>query len=103
MGQVLSHEERLNRLKTIERLRDEGLTWQQIGDHLGIAKTAAESWYTRQDRLRCASFETRSCMCCKRPFDSEGIHNRLCSPCKQNRTPSPWEVVEGASRRAGRL
>lgn len=24
----------------------------------------------------------RPCMCCRDPFLSEGIHNRLCAPCK---------------------
>jgi hypothetical protein len=24
----------------------------------------------------------RPCMCCKRQFASEGIHNRLCDPCR---------------------
>jgi hypothetical protein len=42
-------------------------------------------------------------MCCRQEFASEGSHNRLCSRCKQERTPTPWEIVEGASRRAGRL
>jgi hypothetical protein len=24
----------------------------------------------------------RPCMSCREPFDSDGIHNRLCTPCK---------------------
>lgn len=28
------------------------------------------------------STSTRLCMCCRRGFESEGIHNRLCQPCK---------------------
>ena len=103
MGQVLSDEERIQRLKTIERLRKEGLTWRQIGEHLGIASTSVESWYTRQDRLDRDPRQKRACMCCRQEFASEGSHNRLCSRCKQERTPTPWEIVEGASRRAGRL
>lgn len=25
---------------------------------------------------------TRPCLCCQRPFESEGKHNRLCDPCR---------------------
>lgn len=32
----------------------------------------------------------RPCMCCGRSFDSEGIHNRLCHPCK-SRGYATWE------------
>lgn len=103
MGQVLSHEERLQRLETIERLREEGLTWRQIGEHLGIASTSVESWYTRQDRLDRDPRQKRACMCCHSIFASEGPHNRLCNRCKLERSLNPWETVVGASRRVGRL
>jgi hypothetical protein len=26
----------------------------------------------------------RKCMCCRKDFGSEGIHNRLCLPCKDS-------------------
>lgn len=29
----------------------------------------------------------RRCMKCEREFDSEGIHNRLCNPCRQSADP----------------
>lgn len=101
-GQHFTEEERTYRIKTIERLRNEGLTWRQIGAQMGIAKTAVESWYTRQDRTERDPRQKRACMCCRQEFPSEGIHNRLCGRCKQERNVSPWEMVEGASRRAGR-
>lgn len=25
---------------------------------------------------------TRPCLCCRKPFESEGIHNRLCAVCR---------------------
>lgn len=33
----------------------------------------------------------RACLSCCKPFDSEGIHNRLCSYCRQiDHSPSRW-------------
>lgn len=29
------------------------------------------------------TFTMRNCMCCQTSFESEGIHNRLCSRCRQ--------------------
>ena len=101
-GQHFTDEERAYRISTIERLRNEGLTWRQIGEKMGIAKTAVESWYTRQDRTERDPRRKRACMCCRQEFPSEGAHNRLCGRCKQDRNPSPWEMIEGASRRVGR-
>lgn len=33
---------------------------------------------------------TRPCLCCRRPFGSEGPHNRLCDPCRE-KGASPFE------------
>lgn len=101
-SQHFTDEQRAQRMETIERLRNEGLTWRQIGERMGIAKTSVESWYTRQDRTARDPRQKRSCMCCREEFPSEGIHNRLCGRCKQERSPNPWEMIEGSSRRAGR-
>lgn len=101
-GQHLTDEERAQRMETIERFRNEKLTWRQIGERMGIAKTSVESWYTRQDRAYRDPKKTRACMCCRQDFQSEGNHNRLCLRCKQDRSVNPWEAVEGTSRRAGR-
>lgn len=97
----LTHEQRVERIELIERLREKGVTWRQIGEKLGIAHTSVESWYTRQDRLERDPREKRPCMCCRQIFASEGKHNRLCSRCKQDRMVSPWEMVIGSSRRVG--
>lgn len=37
--------------------------------------------YRRWTRTQDSRAGLRSCMCCERPFFSEGIHNRLCQPC----------------------
>ena len=34
----------------------------------------------------------RPCLCCGRAFDSDGIHNRLCQPCK-GRGYATWETA----------
>ena len=36
--------------------------------------------------LRPAKRSFRACMSCRRPFESEGIHNRLCGQCKRRGT-----------------
>jgi hypothetical protein len=44
---------------------------------------------------------TRSCLCCQRPFQSEGIHNRMCDVCRrQGEGPLPCGVA--SSPRGGR-
>ena len=44
----------------------------------------------------------RPCMCCRKEFDSEGNHNRLCCDCKSKRSINPYEIVTGVSRRVDR-
>ena len=36
----------------------------------------------REEALRC-SRKTRACLCCGRPFLSEGNHNRMCKFCRR--------------------
>ena len=56
------------------------------------------------DTLICTASKTkptltpRPCMCCRKTFDSEGSHNRLCGPCKSSRSINPFEVITGTSR-----
>jgi hypothetical protein len=48
---------------------------------------------TRQDAPRSgmrqpadvSGFRSRACMCCSKPFLSEGSHNRMCTECKSGR------------------
>lgn len=42
---------------------------------------------------------TRPCMCCRTPFESEGIHNRLCSRCRAS--GGEWNPY-GIAPRSGR-
>ena len=44
----------------------------------------------------------RPCMCCRKEFDSEGNHNRLCCDCKSKRSINPYEIITGVSRRVDR-
>lgn len=44
------------------------------------AVEAAQAMQAEADRH--AKRGPRPCMCCGRTFDSEGIHNRLCTPCR---------------------
>lgn len=39
----------------------------------------------------------RPCMCCGRPFQSEGIHNRMCDPCR-HRDVAPDPTASGYGR-----
>ena len=44
----------------------------------------------------------RPCMCCRKDFDSEGNHNRICCDCKNKHSINPYEVITGVSRRVDR-
>jgi len=44
----------------------------------------------------------RPCMCCRKEFDSEGNHNRICCDCKNKRSINPFEIITGVSRRIDR-
>lgn len=47
----------------------------------------------RSDRRR-KNATSRICLCCRQPFASEGIHNRLCRSCK-DRDGAPLFLLEG--------
>ncbi len=72
------------------RLRDEGLTAREIGRRLGRTGMAVEDHFRprpekrthRKPPLSLDGKATRTCLKCRQPFRSEGIHNRLCEPCK---------------------
>lgn len=48
--------------------------------------------------------QVRACMCCRKSFESEGIHNRLCPPCRQHGrdidNPSSIGRISGIRRSA---
>ena len=76
-------------------------TFQQMADALGIPLWAAEKWYHRHVAPK-PMLNPRPCMCCRKEFDSEGNHNRLCCDCKSKRSINPYEVITGVSRRVDR-
>lgn len=47
----------------------------------------------------------RQCLCCGREFDSEGIHNRMCKPCRGRADPLDRYGYAGAGdgRKARRM
>lgn len=49
----------------------------------------AETTAGRQDAA--APSKERKCLCCNRPFLSQGAHNRLCTPCR-GKTVSPYAL-----------
>ena len=47
-----------------------------------MAYPAGETYRRRKDvHGNAPPTETRQCMRCRKPFESEGIHHRLCHPC----------------------
>lgn len=49
-----------------------------------------------------ATLRSRPCMCCRKDFESEGNHNRICCDCKNKRSINPFEIITGVSRRIDR-
>ena len=45
------------------------------------AETNRDKWQAKDDLAR--KKINRPCMCCQKPFDSEGIHNRMCDVCRK--------------------
>lgn len=102
IGFPLSPEQREKRIRAIKEGKKQGLTWAEIAKELGTNKIALSGWWTRRTRVERSELTERPCMCCRQPFPSEGIHNRLCVRCKSERMVSPWETVVGTSRRVGK-
>lgn len=81
-------------LDTIRRMASEGCSDSEIAEHIGGGITAATVRHARRvsgieagrkyggHARRKRALTLRTCLCCRKPFESEGIHNRLCSPCK---------------------
>lgn len=62
------------------------------------AQRALDAAQARTDAARRRG--TRSCMCCQKPFESEGIHNRLCTSCR-GLSADGWNPY-GLAPRSGR-
>ena len=57
-----------------------------------MAYPAGETYRRRKDvHGNAPPTETRQCMRCRKPFESEGIHHRLCHPCA-TRDVSPYAL-----------
>jgi len=81
-------------LDVILQLASEGLSDHQIALRIGGEMTAEIVRHARRmsgieagrkyggQAPRKRTLALRICLCCRKPFESEGIHNRLCSPCK---------------------
>lgn len=73
--------------------RAQGLTLQQLGEQLGRSAHAIVNRLqilgdaTLSYRLKPYAKTTRPCLCCGRPFASEGPHNRLCGRCRYQSDP----------------
>jgi predicted Zn-ribbon and HTH transcriptional regulator len=69
-------------------LRKDGNTWAEIAVIVKKDPHSIEQWYARQKARRPMREEHKSeqkprkCLKCGEMFDSSGIHNRMCPPCK---------------------
>jgi len=87
------------RLEIVTAGRQQGRTWEQLADEVGnITAKGLSSWWASQTRSAQAQAQfrarlrrpadpkpnttPRACLRCNKTFDSEGPHNRLCSPCR---------------------
>jgi hypothetical protein len=96
-GILLSPEEMDRRLDHIREGIRLSKKWADIGQGIGLTGSAAVRFWHRYGAEK-KVLDRRICMCCRKEFESEGKHNRLCIRCKAERSPSPWEVVVGTSR-----
>lgn len=49
------------------------------------------------------TIRTRDCMSCQKPFQSEGIHNRLCDYCKTKEAGMPAYTLSGGRTSRGSI
>lgn len=84
----------------VERL---GGCWRIVDPKGQVMPGSYTDWdaaLTRRDQLqteadRAAKRGPRRCMCCRREFQSEGIHHRLCGHCRSHGDRNP--VTAGAT------
>ena len=79
-----------------QAMRVAGNTLAAIGEALDRSLTSVQSCLCRLEnrrnlKLRPKNPATRPCMCCQKPFVSEGSHNRLCGDCR-NKNISPYAL-----------
>ena len=71
-----------------QRMRAAGKTIAEIGEALDRSLTSVDSCLRRlEDRrskpLKPKKAANRPCMCCRKPFASQGAHHRLCDRCRR--------------------
>lgn len=67
------------------------------GDYLTLSQAAGIAGRRNKEDDLAMKRMVRPCMCCGHPFPSEGIHNRMCDPCR-HRDVAPDPVRVQASR-----
>ena len=70
------------------------------GTYATLCQAAATVGVRQKEADQAARRVTRACMCCAKPFDSEGIHNRLCRTCRYHNSDG-WNP-HGIAPRSGR-
>ncbi|MCT4554665.1 MAG: hypothetical protein N4A53_08260 [Pelagimonas sp.] len=61
------------------------------GKHLSRVFATNDEAEDRLARLqKKAKTKHRKCLCCRKKFKSEGIHNRLCNSCRAGYVPGDW-------------
>jgi hypothetical protein len=87
------------RVAIVSTGRAQGMTWEQLADEVGdISAKGLSAWWAHKtrsdqaaakfrDRFKCPTSSRppttpRNCLRCKKTFDSEGPHNRLCGSCR---------------------
>ena len=91
------------------RMKDAGESLAAISAALSRSpKSTFSRWeHLRRmgERERAKPRTKRPCLCCKKPFMSEGAHNRLCNECKNNEqfgVPSQFHTIDTGFRGARR-
>lgn len=86
---VLSAAQRKHRMDTVTAGKREGLSLPQIAQRLGISYEILRQWLkNKAHQEQCSKLKLptvqRKCLKCRRDFESQGAHNRLCSSCNSN-------------------
>ncbi len=70
------------------------------GDYKSLSQAASIVGRRNKEDDLAAKRMVRPCMCCGHNFPSEGIHNRMCDPCRhRDVAPDPVRQVAIAVRR----
>ena len=97
MARRITPDERKRRIAALNAGRAEGLSLTAIARLLDIPPATFGNWVKNQEaaaqeRVVAPPPVMRPCLRCRRDFPSEGIHNRMCDPCRNYApvTDSPY-------------